>query len=55
MFKKKTWAVHGLRAHEKKKKNMGVPKEKKPGQIPIFFTSILGAHVSAFPKAITNS
>ena len=46
-FKKKTWAAHGRRAHEIKKKNMGV-KKKNMGKSPFFFHSILGAHVSAF-------
>ena len=48
--KKKTWAAHGLSAHEIKKKNMGV-KKNKHGQTSNFFHSILGAHVSAFPTA----
>ena len=47
---KKPWAVHGLRAHEKKEKQGRAKIKKKPGQIHIFFTSILGAHVLAFPN-----
>ena len=47
-IKKKTWAAHGLRAHEKKRKTWAC-KKKNLGKSPFFFTSILGAHVSAFP------
>ena len=46
-LKNKTWAPHGHRAQEIKKKKMGV--KKRHGEITIFFYSILGAHDWAFP------
>ena len=49
-LKKKHGRPMGSAPMKKKKKNMGVQKKKKLGKSPFFFTSILGAHVSAFPS-----